>query len=619
MREVDLGAHTIRSHGAKVARNHMHDWLILLLLVVTEIVLYIIHPFYRFVGKDMMEDLKYPFKDNTVPTWSVPLYAVLLPIAIFIFFYIRRRDVYDLHHSILALVGISRVDDYWHHWQDVFVGAILGLVVSAFCYMQFFPPPYSEEGWGPYAYFQALEESHSNTNAGQAANALNMQAMDVEVVSLQLRQNGNEFTSLDEWNLEGGPLNLVSFPSANVQIWIQISDKMPEIQLGAHTVRSHGVKVARTHMHDWLILLLLVVIDVILNVIEPFHRFVGRDMMTDLSYPLKDNTVPFWAVPVFNNVTTDVMCTGVKSVIKEGHKSFPSGHTSWSFAGLGFLSWYLSGKIRAFDRRGHVAKLCIIFLPLLVAALIGISRVDDYWHHWQDVFAGGLIGLTVASFCYLQFFPPPYDIDGWGPHAYFQMLAESRNGSESYNNMNCLNVRQSELQSVYIDSQHQNVLNRDTSPILEGAEVDMANLSMEGESDGGVVLPVEERLYGPELCAVSHRSQMNIGAKWLREEPPSVEEMEAISDQVAQFGNCESFGPNPQILNGFGGIRGDNSGGDHVSDLGGRSNLNLMPFIDIADGVVLVDPKRKVWVWIRLLMWPIQQIHLRRVELIQKT
>ncbi|KAF2322546.1 hypothetical protein GH714_018767 [Hevea brasiliensis] len=510
MREVDLGAHTIRSHGAKVARNHMHDWLILLLLVVTEIVLYIIHPFYRFVGKDMMEDLKYPFKDNTVPTWSVPRAC-------------GKIMHYFLPLLAAALVGISRVDDYWHHWQDVFVGAILGLVVSAFCYMQFFPPPYSEEGWGPYAYFQALEESHSNTNAGQAANALNMQAMDVEVVSLQLRQNGNEFTSLDE--LESGrralfepkknkqlaekdaaiktlawqsanlcdlksllllfvcPLNLVSFPSANVQIWIQISDKMPEIQLGAHTVRSHGVKVARTHMHDWLILLLLVVIDVILNVIEPFHRFVGRDMMTDLSYPLKDNTVPFWAVPivaillpfviilvyyfirrdvydlhhailgllfsvlitgvitdaikdavgrprpdffwrcfpdgkgVFNNVTTDVMCTGVKSVIKEGHKSFPSGHTSWSFAGLGFLSW---------------ADSCFILL--------------------------------------LAIFPPPYDIDGWGPHAYFQMLAESRNGSESYNNMNCLNVRQSELQSVYIDSQHQNVLNRDTSPILEGAE-----------------------------------------------------------------------------------------------------------------------------------------------------
>lgn len=63
-----------------------------------------------------------------------------------------------------------------------------------------------------------------------------------------------------------------------------------------------------------------------------------------------------------------------------------------SFAGLGFLSLYLSGKLKAFDRKGHVAKLCIVFLPLLFASLVGISRVDDYWHHWQDVFAGGLIG-----------------------------------------------------------------------------------------------------------------------------------------------------------------------------------------------------------------------------------
>jgi membrane-associated phospholipid phosphatase len=45
-----------------------------------------------------------------------------------------------------------------------------------------------------------------------------------------------------------------------------------------------------------------------------------------------------------------------------------------------------------FDRKGHVAKLCIVFFPLLLAALVAVSRVDDYWHHWQDVFAGGLLG-----------------------------------------------------------------------------------------------------------------------------------------------------------------------------------------------------------------------------------
>ncbi|CAN6451897.1 unnamed protein product [Victoria cruziana] len=266
---------------------------------------------------------------------------------------------------------------------------------------------------------------------------------------------------------------------------------MREVHLGSHTISSHGVQVARNHMHDWLILLFLIIIDVVLNVIKPFYRFVGEDMMSDLKYPLKSNTVPFFAVPliaivlpmgifilyyiyrkdvydfhhailgllfsvlvtavitdaikdavgrprpdffwrcfpdgigVYDHVTRNVVCHGNKSVIKEGHKSFPSGHTSWSFAGLGFLSLYLSGKIRAFDQNGHIAKLCIVFLPLLAAALVGISRVDDYWHHWQDVFAGGLLGFVVAAFCYLQFFPAPYSTEGWGPYAYFQMLTES--------------------------------------------------------------------------------------------------------------------------------------------------------------------------------------------------
>ncbi|EOY21133.1 Lipid phosphate phosphatase 2 [Theobroma cacao] len=273
---------------------------------------------------------------------------------------------------------------------------------------------------------------------------------------------------------------------------------MSEILLGAHTLTSHGVKVARIHLYDWLILVFLVVIDGLLNFIEPFHRFVGEEMMTDLKFPFHKDTIPFWAVPflavllplvifsiyyyfrkdvydfhhavlgllfsvlvtgvitdsvkdavgrprpnffwrcfpdgkaVFDRIIGDVVCHGNEKYIKEGYKSFPSGHTSWSFAGLSFLSWYMSGKIRVFDRRGHVAKLCVVFLPVLVAALVGVSRVDDYWHHWTDVFAGALIGSTMAAFCYLQFFPSPHNDEGfgfksnigWAPHAYFQMLAD---------------------------------------------------------------------------------------------------------------------------------------------------------------------------------------------------
>ncbi|XP_058783746.1 probable lipid phosphate phosphatase 4 [Vicia villosa] len=260
-------------------------------------------------------------------------------------------------------------------------------------------------------------------------------------------------------------------------------------------LQSPGAKLAITHMHDWLIILVLAGIDGLLNMIEPFHRYVGKDMMQDLMFPFREDTIPMWGVPVsmtrnfiisiimpilifiafyfvrrdiydlhhatlgllfasiitgvitdsikdavgrprpnffqrcfpdkrpvFDKETGDVICTGIHKVIKEGYKSFPSGHTSWSFAGLNFLSWYLSGKIRVFDRRGHVGKLSIVLLPLLTAALVGISRVDDYWHHWTDVFVGGLIGIIVSSTCYLLLFPFPTYPHGWAPHAFFYML-----------------------------------------------------------------------------------------------------------------------------------------------------------------------------------------------------
>lgn len=64
------------------------------------------------------------------------------------------------------------------------------------------------------------------------------------------------------------------------------------------TMQSHGVRIARSHAYDWLALLLLVAVEGILNAIEPYHRFVGQGMMTDLRYPMKSNTVPVWAVAV---------------------------------------------------------------------------------------------------------------------------------------------------------------------------------------------------------------------------------------------------------------------------------------------------------------------------------
>ncbi|KAJ0771018.1 putative phosphatidic acid phosphatase type 2/haloperoxidase, phospholipid phosphatase [Helianthus annuus] len=127
--------HTIRSHGLALARIHFHDWLILSLLLAVMIILSLVHPFNRFVGRDMMTDLKYPMRESTIPFWTVPLYAVLLPVAVFGAFYYYRRDVYDLHHAVLGLlfsvfitgviteavkdaVGRPRPDFFWRCFPD---------------------------------------------------------------------------------------------------------------------------------------------------------------------------------------------------------------------------------------------------------------------------------------------------------------------------------------------------------------------------------------------------------------------------------------------------------------------------------------------------------------------
>ena len=68
-------------------------------------------------------------------------------------------------------------------------------------------------------------------------------------------------------------------------------------------LRTHGKEVARLHLFDWIVLLLLVATTGALGLVQPFHRFVAQDMMSDLRYPMKGSTVPDWAVPVRHTYT----------------------------------------------------------------------------------------------------------------------------------------------------------------------------------------------------------------------------------------------------------------------------------------------------------------------------
>ncbi|SAM08515.1 hypothetical protein [Absidia glauca] len=99
------------------------------------------------------------------------------------------------------------------------------------------------------------------------------------------------------------------------------------------------------------------------------------------------------------------------SIMIDGFKSFPSGHTSFAFAGLTYFSLYLAGKFNLFDQKGEgrTLKIFLFWIPILGALLIGISRFRDYRHHWGDVLIGGIIGLICAFFAYRQYYPPLYE------------------------------------------------------------------------------------------------------------------------------------------------------------------------------------------------------------------
>lgn len=121
--------------------------------------------------------------------------------------------------------------------------------------------------------------------------------------------------------------------------------------------------------------------------------------------------------------TIDICTQTDNYILQDGFKSFPSGHSSVSFAGLFYLSIYLAGKLHVLDAKGEVWRTFLVMVPALGAALITGTRIMDARHHPFDVLSGALLGILVAWGSYRQYFPPvsetwrkgrAYPIRAWG-------------------------------------------------------------------------------------------------------------------------------------------------------------------------------------------------------------
>ena len=105
--------------------------------------------------------------------------------------------------------------------------------------------------------------------------------------------------------------------------------------------------------------------------------------------------------------------------LDDGFAAFPSGHSSFSSAGMVYLSLWLCGRLsvaiphidsstRAISR--HAAppfwQTMVALVPIGAAMFICASRYADFHHAGIDIFVGAFIGTVVAWFSFRMYHLP---------------------------------------------------------------------------------------------------------------------------------------------------------------------------------------------------------------------
>jgi diacylglycerol diphosphate phosphatase / phosphatidate phosphatase len=104
-------------------------------------------------------------------------------------------------------------------------------------------------------------------------------------------------------------------------------------------------------------------------------------------------------------VTFEVCTETDHHTLHDGWRSFPSGHSSFAFSGLGYLACFLAGQLRIFRDKKDLGRALVCLAPLVGATMIAISRCQDYRHDVYDVCVGSALGFTVAFWSYRRYWP----------------------------------------------------------------------------------------------------------------------------------------------------------------------------------------------------------------------
>ncbi|KAL4809691.1 PAP2 superfamily-domain-containing protein [Aspergillus unguis] len=160
-------------------------------------------------------------------------------------------------------------------------------------------------------------------------------------------------------------------------------------------------------------------------------------------------------------VTSGICRNQGKSLREDGFVSFPSGHSSFAFAGLTYFSLWLCSKFTiAFPYLAHspltqdlrsqnrfairsqgaappIYLVILAFVPWAVAFFISASRWFDHRHHGFDIIFGSVLGMLFAWVGFRLYSPPVERGSGWSwgarsrDNAFFKGIASPNNVGES--------------------------------------------------------------------------------------------------------------------------------------------------------------------------------------------
>lgn len=153
-----------------------------------------------------------------------------------------------------------------------------------------------------------------------------------------------------------------------------------------------------------------------------FKNAIGRPRPDLIARCKPDPSTPH------NKLVTIAVCTETSPhLLQDGWRSYPSGHSSFAFAGLGWLSLFLASQTHCLRPRASHITVLLCLAPLVGAALIAISRLEDYRHDVFDVVSGSVLGAIVTTFNWRRYFPSLWASDCDQP--YEPLGSGSRSGS----------------------------------------------------------------------------------------------------------------------------------------------------------------------------------------------